>query len=259
MFERGDYRARDPVPLGIYSTNNTFGLRPRPFHICFLPFSALLLSPVVEDQAWIHRRALQPLWRAEEGEWRPSGEESCRWQVHHRGATRRTKSGRQGLGHHTVPVGLWHQVSHMAVIWSDVKWCQCHYLQYLRLRWSLCYQICGFPHFTLLILSCITIQSLSVNVHTARLRQLSCAWYRSQGLADNAVISRVNGELWDLDRPLEQDCSLEILRFDNEDAQAVSSKYLRVILHNLLNSSEANCTFTASKPLSDLIKPCSWS
>lgn len=44
----------------------------------------------------------------------------------------------------------------------------------------------------------------------------------SQGLADNAVISRVNGQLWDLDRPLEQDCSLEILRFDDEDAQAVS-------------------------------------
>uniref|UniRef100_A0A3Q4H229 threonine--tRNA ligase n=1 Tax=Neolamprologus brichardi TaxID=32507 RepID=A0A3Q4H229_NEOBR len=49
--------------------------------------------------------------------------------------------------------------------------------------------------------------------------QLACNI--SQGLADNAVISRVNGELWDLDRPLEQDCSLEILRFDNEDAQAV--------------------------------------
>uniref|UniRef100_A0A672IF83 threonine--tRNA ligase n=1 Tax=Salarias fasciatus TaxID=181472 RepID=A0A672IF83_SALFA len=45
--------------------------------------------------------------------------------------------------------------------------------------------------------------------------QLACDI--SQGLADNAVISRVNGELWDLDRPLEQDCSLEILRFDNED------------------------------------------
>ncbi|XP_072320823.1 threonine--tRNA ligase 1, cytoplasmic isoform X1 [Eucyclogobius newberryi] len=43
----------------------------------------------------------------------------------------------------------------------------------------------------------------------------------SQGLADNAVISRVNAELWDLDRPLEQDCALEILRFDHEDAQAV--------------------------------------
>ncbi|XP_068166781.1 threonine--tRNA ligase 1, cytoplasmic [Antennarius striatus] len=49
--------------------------------------------------------------------------------------------------------------------------------------------------------------------------QLACD--KSQGLADNAVISRVNGELWDLDRPLEQDCSLELLRFDNEDAQAV--------------------------------------
>ncbi|XP_077448931.1 threonine--tRNA ligase 1, cytoplasmic [Stigmatopora argus] len=49
--------------------------------------------------------------------------------------------------------------------------------------------------------------------------QLACDI--SQGLADTAVISRVNGELWDLDRPLERDCSLEILRFDNEDAQAV--------------------------------------
>ncbi|XP_061567016.1 threonine--tRNA ligase 1, cytoplasmic [Cololabis saira] len=49
--------------------------------------------------------------------------------------------------------------------------------------------------------------------------QLACDI--SQGLADNAVISRVDGELWDLDRPLEKDCSLQILRFDNEDAQAV--------------------------------------
>ncbi|TNN48477.1 putative threonine--tRNA ligase 2, cytoplasmic [Liparis tanakae] len=51
--------------------------------------------------------------------------------------------------------------------------------------------------------------------------QLACDV--SQGLADNAVISRVSGELWDLDRPLERDCSLEILRFDNEDAQAAST------------------------------------
>ncbi|KTF75446.1 hypothetical protein cypCar_00040635, partial [Cyprinus carpio] len=40
-------------------------------------------------------------------------------------------------------------------------------------------------------------------------------------LADSCVIARVNGELWDLDRPLETDCSLELLRFDHEDAQAV--------------------------------------
>ncbi|XP_061100842.1 threonine--tRNA ligase 1, cytoplasmic-like [Conger conger] len=49
--------------------------------------------------------------------------------------------------------------------------------------------------------------------------QLACGI--SQGLADNAVIARVDGEMWDLDRPLEKDCSLEVLRFDNEDAQAV--------------------------------------
>ncbi|CAH1997183.1 unnamed protein product [Acanthoscelides obtectus] len=43
----------------------------------------------------------------------------------------------------------------------------------------------------------------------------------SQGLADNAVISKVNGVLWDLDRPLEGDCKLELLKFDHPDAQQV--------------------------------------
>uniref|UniRef100_A0A8B9KCX3 threonine--tRNA ligase n=1 Tax=Astyanax mexicanus TaxID=7994 RepID=A0A8B9KCX3_ASTMX len=45
--------------------------------------------------------------------------------------------------------------------------------------------------------------------------QLACGI--SQGLADNCVIARVDGGLWDLDRPLEKDCSLELLRFDHED------------------------------------------
>ncbi|RVE53017.1 hypothetical protein evm_002315 [Chilo suppressalis] len=43
----------------------------------------------------------------------------------------------------------------------------------------------------------------------------------SQGLADSTIIARVNNELWDLDRPLEADCKLELLRWDNTDAQAV--------------------------------------
>uniref|UniRef100_A0A8D2KZ13 threonine--tRNA ligase n=1 Tax=Varanus komodoensis TaxID=61221 RepID=A0A8D2KZ13_VARKO len=43
----------------------------------------------------------------------------------------------------------------------------------------------------------------------------------SRGLADNAVIAKVNGELWDLDRPMEGDSTLELLMFDNEEAQAV--------------------------------------
>uniref|UniRef100_A0A8C5H8C3 threonine--tRNA ligase n=1 Tax=Gouania willdenowi TaxID=441366 RepID=A0A8C5H8C3_GOUWI len=57
--------------------------------------------------------------------------------------------------------------------------------------------------------------------------QLACNI--SQGLADNAVISRVNGELWDLDRPLEHDCSLEILHFDNDDAQAYNKFKCRIL------------------------------
>lgn len=44
----------------------------------------------------------------------------------------------------------------------------------------------------------------------------------SQGLADNTVIAKVNNSVWDLDRPLEEDCSLQLLKFDDEEAQAVS-------------------------------------
>ncbi|XP_051174135.1 threonine--tRNA ligase 1, cytoplasmic isoform X2 [Leptopilina boulardi] len=43
----------------------------------------------------------------------------------------------------------------------------------------------------------------------------------STGLADNAVISKVNNVLWDLDRPLESDCKLQLLKFDDPEAQQV--------------------------------------
>lgn len=43
----------------------------------------------------------------------------------------------------------------------------------------------------------------------------------SQGLADNTVVAKVNNELWDLDRPLEGDCSLKLLKFEDPEAQAV--------------------------------------
>lgn len=43
----------------------------------------------------------------------------------------------------------------------------------------------------------------------------------SKGLADNTIIAKVNNELWDLDRPLEQDCTLSLLKFDDPEAQAV--------------------------------------
>ncbi|KAK2709073.1 hypothetical protein QYM36_012927 [Artemia franciscana] len=43
----------------------------------------------------------------------------------------------------------------------------------------------------------------------------------SQDLADKTIVSKVNGSLWDLDRPLETDCSLKLLQFDEEEAQKV--------------------------------------
>uniref|UniRef100_A0A8C7XZB7 threonine--tRNA ligase n=1 Tax=Oryzias sinensis TaxID=183150 RepID=A0A8C7XZB7_9TELE len=49
--------------------------------------------------------------------------------------------------------------------------------------------------------------------------QLACGI--SQGLADNTVIAKVNNSVWDLDRPLEDNCSLQLLKFDDEEAQAV--------------------------------------
>lgn len=34
---------------------------------------------------------------------------------------------------------------------------------------------------------------------------------------DTLVISKVDGVLWDLERPLEKDCSLELLTFDSDE------------------------------------------
>lgn len=43
----------------------------------------------------------------------------------------------------------------------------------------------------------------------------------SKGLAENTVIAKVNEELWDLDRPLEGDCNLKLLKFDDEEGKYV--------------------------------------
>lgn len=39
----------------------------------------------------------------------------------------------------------------------------------------------------------------------------------SQGLADNTVVAKVNGEVWDLDRPFEGDATLHLLKFDDPE------------------------------------------
>lgn len=42
----------------------------------------------------------------------------------------------------------------------------------------------------------------------------------SQGLRDKVVISKVNGALWDLDRVLEGDCTLELMDFNHPSGEA---------------------------------------
>uniref|UniRef100_A0A6I8QDI4 threonine--tRNA ligase n=1 Tax=Xenopus tropicalis TaxID=8364 RepID=A0A6I8QDI4_XENTR len=51
------------------------------------------------------------------------------------------------------------------------------------------------------------------------------AWQQIS-LADNTVVAKVNGSVWDLDRPLEEDCTLALLKFDDEEGQHVSRQPL---------------------------------
>jgi len=41
----------------------------------------------------------------------------------------------------------------------------------------------------------------------------------SKGLAKSALVSSVNHVLWDMNRPLEGDCSLEIFGFDSDQGR----------------------------------------
>uniref|UniRef100_A0A7I4XTA5 threonine--tRNA ligase n=2 Tax=Haemonchus contortus TaxID=6289 RepID=A0A7I4XTA5_HAECO len=43
----------------------------------------------------------------------------------------------------------------------------------------------------------------------------------SKGLAENTVIAKVNGGVWDLDRPFEGDATLQLLKFDDDEAKQV--------------------------------------
>ena len=43
----------------------------------------------------------------------------------------------------------------------------------------------------------------------------------SQGLAAATVIAKVNGELWDLDRPFEKDSTLQLIKFDDEQGNSL--------------------------------------
>jgi hypothetical protein len=45
----------------------------------------------------------------------------------------------------------------------------------------------------------------------------------SKSLGKNSVVAKVDGEIWDLFRPLEKDCRLELFPFDTPEGREVSS------------------------------------
>jgi len=58
----------------------------------------------------------------------------------------------------------------------------------------------------------------STQEHPAGVRPLDIAGQISEGLAKRAIGAKVNGELWDLKRPLESDCMLLLILDRDEDA-----------------------------------------
>ena len=53
-----------------------------------------------------------------------------------------------------------------------------------------------------------------------RLLSLTAEYYLfSKGLAAATVIAKVNGELWDLERPFEKDSTLQLIKFDDEQGR----------------------------------------
>jgi threonyl-tRNA synthetase len=50
---------------------------------------------------------------------------------------------------------------------------------------------------------------------------MSVALSIAKSLGDRIVIAKVNGNLWDLNRPLEESCQLELLDFENDEGKRV--------------------------------------
>src|SRR5580704_2718177 len=67
----------------------------------------------------------------------------------------------------------------------------------------------------------VTLPDGSVQNFDAGARPIDVARKISPRLADDAIVARVNGDLWDLNRPLESDAKLEILTTKNPNALEV--------------------------------------
>jgi len=67
----------------------------------------------------------------------------------------------------------------------------------------------------------VTLPDGSSRTVAAGTRPLDIAESIGKRLADDAIVARVNGDLWDLNRPFENDAKLEILTTKNNEALEV--------------------------------------
>lgn len=70
----------------------------------------------------------------------------------------------------------------------------------------------------------------------------------SKSLAERVVIAKVDGDVWDLERPLEKSCSLELLDFEHPEGALSSIAEIYKQLN--VNPREAR--------LLAFIRPCTW-
>src|SRR6187399_954585 len=67
----------------------------------------------------------------------------------------------------------------------------------------------------------VTLPDGSVQTVAAGARPIDVAKGISTRLADDAIVARVNGDLWDLNRPFESDSAVQILTTKNPEALEV--------------------------------------
>lgn len=54
------------------------------------------------------------------------------------------------------------------------------------------------------------------------------------GLASHVLVAKVNNVLWDIERPLESDCEIELLKFEEPEAKAVLWKSASYVVGEVL-------------------------
>ena len=75
----------------------------------------------------------------------------------------------------------------------------------------------------------------------------------SETHVDRSALALVNGQLWDMERPLEEDCTVQLLHFNDEDPFHVN-RYcsLQVLLYSLVPNETHDC----QKSYTRLLKCC---